>query len=296
MTGGPCDYFRSLLDLMRGGQAALGLARKTLAYADANSDMPYIKQLSDARLLAPVPLPVKIRSFSVYEKHMLQSLDALIKAKVGTWAVKLNHILKLIKPPKQFYTAPAYYKGSNTTVIGHEADIKWPTFEEEKMDYELELGVFIGSEGIDIPASEARSYIFGYTVYNDVSARERLLAELFKGKLGPLKGKDFETGNVIGPWIVTADEINDPYNLAMEVKVNGEVRGRGTTGEMYHSIEDMIAFASLGERLVAGEFFGTGAAGNCTGIESWSFLHPGDSIELEIEKIGVLRNRLVANK
>ncbi|MFT7111446.1 MAG: 2-keto-4-pentenoate hydratase/2-oxohepta-3-ene-1,7-dioic acid hydratase in catechol pathway [Porticoccaceae bacterium] len=296
MTGKPSGDFRSMLDLMRGGPAALESARATLAYAEANSELPGVRQLLDVCLLAPLPQPVKIRSFSVYEKHMLQSLDAVINAKVGSWAVKLNHVLKLIKPPKQFYTAPAYYKGSNTTVIGHEADIRWPTFDEEKMDYELEMGVFIGREGQDIAASDAKPYIFGYTVYNDVSARDRLLKELFKGKLGPLKGKDFETGNAMGPWIITADEVADPYNLAMEVRVNGEVRGRGNSGEMHYSIEEMIAFASMGERLVPGEFFGTGAVGNGTGIESWSFLNPGDVIELEIEGIGLLRNRLIANE
>jgi|TARA_B110000211_G_scaffold179742_1_gene203337 2-keto-4-pentenoate hydratase/2-oxohepta-3-ene-1,7-dioic acid hydratase in catechol pathway len=295
MSGLESDYFRSLLDLMEGGPQALELAHKTLDYAEANSDMPGVLRLSEVRLLAPVPRPVKIRSFSVYEKHMLQSLDALIRSKAGGWAVHLNHVLKLIKPPKQFYAAPAYYKGNNTSVIGHEEDILWPTFEEKQMDYEVELGVFIGRPGQDIPASQAKPYIFGYTVYNDVSARGQLLKELLKGKLGPLKGKDFQTGNVIGPWIVTADEVSDPYNLSMEVRVNGEVRGRGNTEEMHFNIEEMIAFASLGEKLVPGEFFGTGAAGNCTGIESWSFLEPNDSIELEIEKIGVLRNRLIAN-
>jgi 2-keto-4-pentenoate hydratase/2-oxohepta-3-ene-1,7-dioic acid hydratase in catechol pathway len=295
MKGRESSYFRSLLDMMEGGAAALELANKTLDYAEANSDVPGVTPLAEVHLLSPLPRPVKIRSFSVYEKHMLQSLDALIQAKAGAWAVHLNHVLKLIKPPKQFYTAPAYYKGNNTSVIGHEEDIQWPTFAETQMDYELELGIFIGREGQDIPASKARPYIFGYTVYNDVSAREQLLKELFKGKLGPLKGKDFQTGNAIGPWIVTADEIEDPYNLSMEVRVNGAVRGRGNTGEMYYNMEEMIAHASLGETLVPGEFFGTGAAGNGTGIESWSFLDPGDSIELEIEKIGVLRNRLVAN-
>ena len=295
MAGEHSSYFRSLLDLMEGGPAALELATMTLDYAEANTDVPGVKQLADVQLLAPLPRPVKIRSFSVYEKHMLQALDALIKAKAGAWAVTLNHVLKLIKPPKQFYSAPAYYKGNNTSVIGHEEDIRWPTFEEKKMDYELELGAFIGREGQDIPAREARPYIFGYTIYNDVSAREQLLIEMFKGKLGPLKGKDFQTGNAIGPWIVTADEIVDPYNLSMEVRVNGEVRGRGNSGEMHYNIEQMIAHASRGERLVAGEFFGTGAVGNGTGIESWSFLDPGDCIELEIEKIGVLRNRLIAN-
>jgi 2-keto-4-pentenoate hydratase/2-oxohepta-3-ene-1,7-dioic acid hydratase in catechol pathway len=293
MTGELSGDFRSMLDLMSGGEAALTLARKTLAFAEADTGVSGINKLSDVCLLAPVPRPVKIRSFSVYEKHMLQALDAMIRDKAGNWAVKLNHLLKLLKPPKQFYEAPAYYKGSNTTVIGSGENIRWPSFAEDKMDYELEMGVFIGREGQDIPADQAKPYIFGYTIYNDVSARDRLLSELFGGKLGPLKGKDFETGNAIGPWIVTADEIQDPYNLAMEVRVNGEVRGQGNSGQMHYTIEEMIAHASLGERLVPGEFFGTGAVGNGTGIESWTFLNPGDLIELEIEKLGVLSNRLV---
>ena len=293
MTGESSGYFGSMLELMNGGEAALALARKTLAFAEADAGVAGINQLSEARLLAPVPRPVKIRSFSVYEKHMLQALDAVIRDKAGDWAVKLNHLLKLLKPPKQFYEAPAYYKGSNTTVIGPGENIRWPSFDESKMDYELELGVFIGREGQDIPVDQASPYIFGYTIYNDVSAREQLLSELFGGKLGPLKGKDFETGNAIGPWIITADEIPDPHNLAMEVRVNGEIRGQGNTGEMHYTIEEMIAFASLGERLVPGEFFGTGAVGNGTGIESWTFLNPGDVIELEIENLGVLSNRLV---
>jgi 2-keto-4-pentenoate hydratase/2-oxohepta-3-ene-1,7-dioic acid hydratase in catechol pathway len=293
MSGQPSVSFHSLLALMHGGPQALDLARKTLEYAEANPDEAWTRPLANAELLAPLPQPAKIRSFSVYEKHMLQAMDAFIKDKAGSLAVKLNHALKLMKVPKQFYEAPAYYKGNPTSVIGHEKDIRWPTFGENKMDYELELGVFIGREGQDIPASEASAYIFGYTIYNDVSARERLLGELFGGKLGPLKGKDFETGNAIGPWIVTADEIDDPRNLAMEVRVNGEVKGRGNTGEMYYTVEEMIAYASLGERLVPGEFFGTGAVGNGTGIETWSFLNAGDVIELEVEQIGVLRNRLV---
>jgi 2-keto-4-pentenoate hydratase/2-oxohepta-3-ene-1,7-dioic acid hydratase in catechol pathway len=296
MAGRESSHFRSLLDLMEGGAAALDLAHKTLDYAEANSGVPGVSKLTEVRLVAPLPRPVKIRSFSVYEKHMLQSLDALIRSKAGGWAVHLNHALKLIKPPRQFYEAPPYYKGNHTSVIGHEENIHWPTFAETQMDYELELGFFIGGTGQDIPASKAKPYIFGYTIYNDVSARGQLLKELFKGKLGPLKGKDFQSGNAIGPWIVTADEITDPHNLDMEVRVNGAVRGHANTSEMYYSIEEMIAHASLGERLMPGEFFGTGAAGNCTGIESWSFLNPGDSIELEIAKIGVLRNRLVANK
>ena len=124
-------------------------------------------------------------------------------------------------------------------------------------------------------------------------ARGRMIAEMRGGiPTGPLKGKDFEGGNSMGPWIVTADEIPDPASLRMEVRVNGETKGVGSTADMHHPIASMIAVASEGERLCEGEFFGTGAVGDGTGIERWEFLSPGDIVELEIEHIGVLRNRV----
>ena len=223
---------------------------------------------------------------------MRQSLDAVVRSRGGAFAVALNRLLGFVRIPKEFYRGPAYYKGNHTSVVGPEVDIPWPSFPETKLDYELELGLVIGRSGQDIAESDALAYVFGYTIYNDLSARDRLHTELMGGKLGPLKGKDFEGGNAIGPWIVTADEIPDPGALRMEVRVNGVSRGVGHTSEMYHSVGAMVAEASLGELVLPGEFIGTGAVGDGTGIERWEFLEPGDVVELEIEKIGLLRNRV----
>jgi len=162
------------------------------------------------------------------------------------------------------------------------------------MDYELELGLVIGKSGKDIAEEQALDYVFGYTCFNDFSARDRILLEMGKLKVGMLKAKDFDTGNAIGPWIVTADEIQDPQSLSMRVYVNDDLKGEANTSEMLWTIRQQIAKASEGETLHPGEFFGTGAAGNGCGIERWEFLNLGDEVRLEIDGVGTLSNRLVA--
>jgi 2-keto-4-pentenoate hydratase/2-oxohepta-3-ene-1,7-dioic acid hydratase in catechol pathway len=113
------------------------------------------------------------------------------------------------------------------------------------------------------------------------------------GQLGPGKGKDFDNSNVMGPCLVTADELADPYGLEMKVRVNGEEWGRGNSRDMHWKFEDCIAHVSRSETLHPGEFFGSGTVGNGCGLEHMKFLEPGDTVELEVEKIGVLRNRVV---
>jgi 2-keto-4-pentenoate hydratase/2-oxohepta-3-ene-1,7-dioic acid hydratase in catechol pathway len=112
------------------------------------------------------------------------------------------------------------------------------------------------------------------------------------GTLGPAKGKDFDTGNIFGPWIVTPDEIDDLYDLTMVARVNGEEWSRGSTATMHHRFEDLIAFVSRSETLHPGEILGSGTVGTGCGLEHGRFLQPGDVVELEIEHIGVLRNRI----
>jgi 2-keto-4-pentenoate hydratase/2-oxohepta-3-ene-1,7-dioic acid hydratase in catechol pathway len=114
-----------------------------------------------------------------------------------------------------------------------------------------------------------------------------------EGRLGPAKGKDFDTANVMGPCLVTSDEIPDPYNLTMIARVNGEEWGRGNSGSMYWKFEDLISYISRSETLYPGEFLGSGTVGNGCGLEHLRFIKPGDVIELEVERIGVLRNRVV---
>lgn len=279
----------SMQALIESGDAGLEAIKKIEQWSLENESQ--LEALADIFLCAPLPMPVKFRAFSVYEKHLLQSIDSLVRNQMGAFAYRVNKLLKFIKPPKQFYETPVYYKGSNTSFIGPSDDVIPPTFKEPMLDYECELGIILSKNGMDIAKENAMDYIFGYTVFNDMSARKRLLPE-FRGVTGPLKGKDFQTGNIMGPWIVTRDEIPDPNELELRVSINDSLKGVGLISDMHHSISDMIVFASEGEMLVAGEFFGTGAPADCTGIEHWEFLNSGDVMTLEISKVGKLQNKI----
>ena len=170
----------------------------------------------------------------------------------------------------------------------------------KRLDWELEFGIFIGKEGRDIPAEKAREYIGGFSIFNDFSARD-IQGQEMKSRLGPAKGKDFDGGNAIGPVLVTPDEIPDPYNLSMKARVNGEEVSVGNTRGMHWTFEQMIAYVSQGETLHPGEFFASGTATvpesgkdrrGC-GLEMGRFLKAGDTVELEVERIGVLTNYIV---
>lgn len=155
----------------------------------------------------------------------------------------------------------------------------------------------IGSRSSGCPnwltKENAREHIFGYTIFNDFSARDEQVKEM-AGQLGPGKGKDFDGGNVMGPCLVTADEI-DPYNLTMIARVNGEEWGRGNSSDMGWKFEDCIVHVARSETIYPGEFFGSGTVGNGCGLEQLRFLKSGDVVELEVEGIGILRNRVLTN-
>ncbi len=168
--------------------------------------------------------------------------------------------------------------------------MKWPRY-SQVMDYELEFGIITRNKGANISAAKARDHIFGYTIFNDFSARDAQRIEM-EGRLGPAKGKSFDGGNVMGPWIVTPDEIGDPYHLKMEVRVNGKMRSQGVSDGMLFSFEEIIEHVTQDETLMPGEFIGSGTVGNGCGLEIGWYLEHGDAIELEVEKIGVLKNRV----
>ena len=151
----------------------------------------------------------------------------------------------------------------------------------------------LGRTGVKISREQAGEYIFGYTIFNDLSARDTQLLEM-EGQLGPTQGKDFDGGNVFGPCIVTADEFS-PDDARMTVRVNGEVRSEGRSGDMMYSFEDLIAYISRDETLYAGEILGSGTVGGGCGLEAGKLLESGDVVELEIEGIGSLRNRIIAS-
>jgi 2-keto-4-pentenoate hydratase/2-oxohepta-3-ene-1,7-dioic acid hydratase in catechol pathway len=236
--------------------------------------------LGEVTLLAPIPAPPQMRDFLCFEKHLVQAFGAVAKLR-GTEA----------RIPNVWYERPLFYHPNRFNVCGTGADVPWPAY-SERMDFELEFGCWIGRPGRDIPRERAREHIFGYSIFNDFSARDEQTKEM-AGQLGPGKGKDFDNSNVIGPCLVTADELKDPYNLEMKVRVNGEEWGRGNSRDMHWKFEDCIAHASRSETLHPGEFFGSGTIGNGCGLESLRFLKPGDTVELEVEGIGILRNRVL---
>jgi 2-keto-4-pentenoate hydratase/2-oxohepta-3-ene-1,7-dioic acid hydratase in catechol pathway len=155
------------------------------------------------------------------------------------------------------------------------------------------MAAIIGKKGKDISRHDAAHYIFGYTIFNDWSARDEQKVWMDAG-LSPGKGKDFDCSKSIGPCIVTSDEIGDPYNLTMAARVNGEEWGRGCTKDMHHKFEDAIADFSRSETLLPGEVLGSGTIAGGSGIDHGRRLKVEDVVELEIEKIGILRNKVIA--
>jgi 2-keto-4-pentenoate hydratase/2-oxohepta-3-ene-1,7-dioic acid hydratase in catechol pathway len=193
--------------------------------------------------------------------------------------------------PAIYRQIPIHFFGNRFTVVGPSVAVKWPRY-SRVMDYELEVGLITKRTAANISVDKASAHIFGYTIYNDFSARDKQAIEA-RGRLGPAKGKSFDGSNATGPWLVTPDEIGDPRRLKVEVRVNGETRGRGDTRDMLFSFEQILAYISQDETLHAGEFFGSGCVGNCSGLEFGRFLEHGDNIELKVERIGVLSNKVL---
>jgi len=151
--------------------------------------------------------------------------------------------------------------------------------------------MIVGSEAKNVTAEAAGEHIFGYTIFNDFSARDQQMLDM-QGGLGPTKGKSFEGGNALGPWIVTKDELPDPQDLKVSVRINGSEKARGHTDEMFFSFEEILSFISRDERVTPGEVIASGTVGGCCGLEIGEYLQDGDVVELEVKGIGVLRNRI----
>ena len=289
--GGHAPELADILALIEGGDDALDKAAEAVKSAPESA----ILARADVTLKAPIQPPPQMRDCSCFELHLRQCYSAAreMRAKAKGVAVIQDtgpseaeqRILDL------FAKQPIYYKANRFSVIGTEETVTWPAF-SRMMDFELEYGVYIKKAAKNVPVEKARDYIFGYTIYNDFSARDAQAVEMI-GQLGPAKGKDFDTGNAMGPCIVTADEMPNPYDLTMIARVNGEEWGRGSTSTMHWKFEDLIAFISRSETLYPGEFLGSGTIGNGCGLEAQRFLKSGDEVELEVSGIGILRNRIV---
>jgi fumarylacetoacetate (FAA) hydrolase len=219
--------------------------------------------LDQVRLLAPVRRPPSVRDFYAFEQHVLNARQVTGRGEV----------------PAEWYEIPAFYFSNPAAIYGPDDEIPYPQG-SEALDYELEVAAVMGADG----------KIGGFTVMNDWSARDLQREEMRIG-LGPAKGKDFATS--LGPVVVTPDELGD-LHLEMVARVNGEERSRGNLGDMYHSWKTIVEHAARNTELRAGDVIGSGTVGTgCIlehGDERW--LRPGDEVELEVDGIGVLRNRV----
>lgn len=284
--------FSSVLALLEAGDEAMAAARALVARAPTGC----VIERASVKLCAPIQPPPQMRDFSCFELHLRQSFAAARKARVAHLPDPEAALAQMNTRSDErviatFQRQPIYYKCNRFAVVGPDDDVVWPSY-SRAMDFELELACYIGSRAKDVPRDQAHRHIAGYTIFNDMSARDTQAQEM-AGMLGPAKSKDFDTGNVMGPCLVTADELPDPYDLTMIARVNGQEWGRGNTRDMYWKFEDVIAHVSRSETLYPGEVLGSGTVGNGCGLEQSRYLKPNDVIELEVEGIGILSTRII---
>ena len=254
---------------------ALFLFYEKLGLFQMDDGTPICIKQTEAKLHNPMDKISTYRDFYAHEEHVKKGFS------------KRNEPV-----PEEWYEIPAYYKGATEGFIGPEDEIPWPSY-SNVLDYELELAVVIGKDGKNIKEANAFDHIFGFTILNDISARDIQKKEM-KIRLGPAKGKDF--CSILGPVIVTRDEFESEPNLQMSARVNGEPWSKGQSGDFHYSFSQMIAHASLEEWVVAGDLLGSGTVGTGCGLELDKWIKPGDELELEVEGIGVLKNKVGSKK
>ena len=262
---GASEATATMLGIIRAGPAMMaqlgGLAAKPPAAATA---------LADVKLHAPIPRPAK-NVFCVgwnYVEHFEEG------------AKKLHDDRELPKHPAFFSKVP-------TAVTGPYDTIPFPGHVSTAMDWEVELGLVFGTGGKDIAEADAMRHVFGYTVINDVSIRD--VQRRHGGQWH--KGKSFDGTCPMGPWIVTADELGDPNDLRVQCRVNGVVKQDSSTKYLYFKLPRLVAELSAGMTIEAGDVLSTGTPPGVGYARTPSeFLQPGDLLETEIERIGVMRN------
>jgi 2-keto-4-pentenoate hydratase/2-oxohepta-3-ene-1,7-dioic acid hydratase in catechol pathway len=274
----PADM-RAFLEL---GQPAMAAAQETINWFTSYkvddlaclgiNGARLVYRANEVTLKAPIQNPRTLRDFLTFETHVQNGFK------------RRNEPI-----PEAWYKMPVYYKGNPSTLFGPDEDFPWPSF-SRLLDYELELACVIGREGKNIPESDALDYVAGFTIMNDFSARDVQKGEM-ACRLGPAKAKDF--GTAIGPWLVTLDEVGDLRNLRMQARINGEIWSDGNSGTSQWTFAQMIAHTSREETLYPGDILASGTVGFGCGLELDRWLKAGDVVELEIDNLGVLRNRVL---
>jgi 2-keto-4-pentenoate hydratase/2-oxohepta-3-ene-1,7-dioic acid hydratase in catechol pathway len=259
--------FADLVALIDAGETGLAQARSTLSSARATS-----RQLADMELLAPLDPPRGnvIAIGRNYQKH----------------AEETAHILDTEPSP------PTIFTKAITSLTDPFADIAIDPSVSGRIDWEVELAVVIGRRGANIKRERALDHVFGFTVINDVTARD--IQSDWGGQW--FKGKSLDRTSPTGPWVVTRDEVEDPQALSLWLSVNGVVKQEGNTSDMIHPVDAIIEWASKGMTLLPGAMIATGTPDGVGFARTPpEFLQPGDVMETEVEGIGRMRNRIVSS-
>jgi 2-keto-4-pentenoate hydratase/2-oxohepta-3-ene-1,7-dioic acid hydratase in catechol pathway len=262
----------SMLEFIAATETYLPHLQTILQHVDALRGHNAVLDLNSITLTAPIPQPRKnIMCMAVnYSEHARETAAARNRSTAAP-------------------TQPILFTKATTTINAPYGNIVIDPAVSTEIDWEVELGVIIGTSGKNIAEENAMAHVFGYTVLNDVTARD-----LQKRHVQYFKGKSLDGSCPMGPWIVTADEIPDPHNLALRLKVNGVTKQEDNTSQMVFNIPQIIATLSLGMTLEPGDIIATGTPSGVgfTRVPP-EFLKPGDIMETEVEKIGVLRNHII---
>ena len=266
--------------LFEGGDTSLEAAREALAFAlelspstRGTSGEPIFYGFTDVRLKAPI-IPKKFfHTAGNFREHHEEATKAGFSHPVMPWIV--------------------FFQNTDA-IVGHDEAVIYPEHLTQELDYELELAVVLKKAGKHFNPEEASSFVGGYVIFNDITARDIQRREMKSGVFSFCKGID--TFCPLGPWIVTADEIPDAHNLAMELRVNGESRQKSHSSKMSVKIPEILShYSPMGYS--AGDVVSTGTVSGVAAFsgdpKAW-YLKPGDVMECEIEKVGVLRNRVIS--
>ncbi|MEA2629549.1 MAG: hypothetical protein QOJ10_2009 [Chloroflexota bacterium] len=259
-----------LLALIDAGDPGMHAVKQLVAKVKTAAGAPVVSALSDLRVLAPLD-PPRGNVIAIGRNYAKHAAETAAKGETP-------------KPPTVFSKAI-------TSITGPNADIPIDAAVSEEIDWEVELGVVIGKAGINITKEDALDHVFGYTVINDVTARD--IQSDWGGQY--FKGKSLDSSCPSGPWVVTRDEVDDPQSLSLRLTVNGTLKQDGTTSEMIHPVDAIISWVSIGMTLLPGMMIATGTPdGVGFARKPPEFIRVGDVVEAEVEGIGKLRNKFVA--
>jgi 2-keto-4-pentenoate hydratase/2-oxohepta-3-ene-1,7-dioic acid hydratase in catechol pathway len=280
-----------LVDFLARGEAARAAAQEVLDAGGA------IAEPGDAIL--PFQ-PRSMRAFMLWESHYVASARMLVKRffpppaarAVAGYERLTGRTFPKLKPNKRFYETPSFYVANHAALLADGEQMWWPSH-TEYLDFELELAFVLAKPLADATPEEAAAAVGGWFVLNDWSARDVQAEDLRDNPFGPVvKSKTF--ANSIGADVITADELPDWQRATGRVRVDGEVWCEGTTVGAAHDIGAMLAYASAGERLEPGDVISTGTMPGCCGLELDRWIQTGQTVELEIDGIGTLRNQISA--